>query len=52
MTTTPMELVIKVGRFQLFRAKGKHFLHEGYHLWTGKRHVQLWPLSRLGKVVD
>lgn len=54
--TTPMEQVTKVGRFRLFRAEGRHFLHQGLHLWTGKHHVQLWPIFtfewRLGRRTD
>lgn len=50
--TTPMKPVAKVGKFQLFLARGRQFANEGLHLWTGRRHVQIWPLSRFGKGSD
>lgn len=50
--TTPMEQVAHVRRFRLYKAVGRHFQYPGWHLWTGKRHVQLWPLWRLGRSGD
>lgn len=41
-TSVPMRRVGKLGKFQLFRAD-KHFLYPGLHLWTGRRHRQVWP---------
>lgn len=51
-TSTPMEQVVRVERFRLYKAHGRHFKHQGYFLWTGKRHIQLWPLWRFGRSGD
>ena len=51
MASSPMEKVGQVRKFKLYRA-GTGFAYPGYHLWTGKRHVQVWPLRRFGKSGD
>jgi hypothetical protein len=50
--STPMNKVADTGRFKLYKAYGLHFLHQGYFLWTGKRHIQVWPLWRFGRSGD
>lgn len=41
-----MHRVAKLGYFKLYYAKRSVFRHPGFHLWTGKRHIRVFPLPR------
>jgi hypothetical protein len=51
-TASPMRQVVRLGKYRLFHAARDHFKYPGLHLWTGRRHVQVWPLARLGRGSD
>ena len=42
--SSPMRKIGKVGRFSLYYAERGRFVNPGYVLWTGRRHVRVWPL--------
>lgn len=39
-----MHRVARLGRFKLYYANRHRFVHPGFHLWTGTRHIRLLPL--------
>lgn len=46
MSDALMKRLFGVGRFVLYYARPGVFLHPGFHLWTGSRHVRVLPLPR------
>lgn len=48
MSEALMRRLVTVGRFRLYYADRRTFLEPGFHLWTGKRHIRVLPIPKLG----